>query len=174
MNSLKSLLLIACAFALTVACKNDAGSDAARETVATASNTPAAAAPAAATPAETVPVGPLTSIEYPETEFNFGEIEEGEKVMHEFKFKNTGSEPLVISKAQGSCGCTVPDWPREPIPVGEEAVIKVQYDSRGKGKAKSEGGRAENKRVTITANTDPVNTYLYIKGTVYKPDAPES
>ncbi len=173
MNSFKALLLMVCAVALTVACKNDAGQSAEREAVATASTT-TPAAPATSTPAETVPVGPLTTIEYPETEFNFGEIEEGEKVIHEFAFKNTGKEPLVISKAQGSCGCTVPDWPREPIPVGGEGVIKVQYDSRGKGKVRAEGGRAENKRVTITANTDPVNTYLYIKGTVYKPDAPES
>ena len=81
---------------------------------------------------------------------------------------------MVISKAQGSCGCTVPDWPREPIPVGEEGTIKVQYDSRGKGKLRAEGGRAENKRVTITANTDPVNTYLTITGRVFKPDVTPS
>ena len=169
----KALLLLVCAFSLTIACKNETVKDAANAPIASANTTTPAATPAA-TPAETVPVGPLTSIEYPETEFNFGEIEEGEKVIHEFEFKNTGSEPLVIQKAQGSCGCTVPDWPREPIPVGETAMIKVQYDSRGKGKTRAEGGRAENKRVTITANTDPVNTYLYIKGTVIKPDAPES
>lgn len=169
----KSILLLVCAFALTIACKNETVKDDARASVATANTTTPAATPSAS-PAETVPVGPLTTINYPETEFNFGEIEEGEKVIHEFEFKNTGSEPLVISKAQGSCGCTVPDWPREPIPVGETATIKVQYDSRGKGKTRAEGGRAENKRVTITANTDPVNTYLYIKGTVYKPDAPAS
>lgn len=173
MNSLKSFLLLVSVLALTVACKNDAGKDEARESVATASTT-TPNAPVTDSPAETVPVGPLTSISYPESEFNFGEIEEGEKVTHVFTFKNTGSEPLVISKAQGSCGCTVPDWPREPIPVGGEGKISVQYDSRGKGLPRAEGGRAENKRVTITANTDPVNTYLYIKGTVYKPDAPES
>jgi hypothetical protein len=172
MNSLKSLLLLVSVIALTVACKNDAGNDAARESVATASTT-TPNAPVTDSPAEAVPVGPLTSITYPETEFDFGEIEEGEKVTHVFKFKNTGSEPLVISKAQGSCGCTVPDWPREPIAVGAEGQISVQYDSRGKGQTRAEGGRAENKRVTITANTDPVNTYLYIKGTVYKPDAPQ-
>ena len=169
MKSIKFLLFIAAALSLTVACK-DSKSDAAREVpaastpVSTSQNPPAA-------PAETVPVGPLTSISYPVSEFDFGEIQEGEKIVHEFTFKNTGNEPLVISKAQGSCGCTVPDWPREPIPVGGEGTIKVQYDSRGKGKTAAEGGRAENKRVTITANTDPANTYLYIKGKVFKPDA---
>ncbi len=171
MKSLKSLLIVACVFAVTMACKNDSSSNDARESLA-ATNTTTQPQATTNTPAETVPVGPLTTISYPETEFDFGEIEEGEKVSHVFKFKNTGSEPLVISKAQGSCGCTVPDWPREPIPPGAEGEIKVQYDSRGKGKTRAEGGRAENKRVTITANTDPVNTYLYIKGTVFKPDTP--
>ncbi len=173
MTSIKSLLFVALVAVLTISCKSDT-KDAARESLAQTSTT--AAAPTttpAATPAA-VPVGPLTSMAFPETEFDFGEIEEGEKVVHEFKFKNTGKEPLVISKAQGSCGCTVPDWPREPIAVGEEGVIKVQYDSRGKGKARAEGGRAENKRVTITSNTDPAQSFLYIKGKVYKTDAPAS
>ena len=175
MKSLKLILFVAGALVFTTACKNNSG-DSARESLASTQTTnpaPAAQTPAA-TPAETVPVGPLTSIAFPVTEFDFGEIQEGEKITHEFKFQNTGKEPLVISKAQGSCGCTVPDWPREPIPVGGEGTIKVQYDSRGKGKTAAEGGRAENKRVTITANTDPANTYLYIKGKVFKPDAPAS
>ncbi len=175
MKSLKLFLFVAAAVALTVACKNNSD-NAARESLAsTQTTTPAPTTQTpAATPAETVPVGPLTAISFPVTEFDFGEIQEGDKITHEFAFKNTGKEPLVISKAQGSCGCTVPDWPREPIPVGGEGIIKVQYDSRGKGKTVAEGGRAENKRVTITANTDPANTYLYIKGKVFKPDAPAS
>ena len=170
---MKSFLFLGLALISMIACKNNSD-DAARESLATPATTATqptqtpAAAPAA------VPVGPLTSISYNETEFDFGEIEEGEKVTHEFSFKNTGSEPLVISKAQGSCGCTVPDWPKEPIAVGESAVIKVQYDSRGKGKTRAEGGKAENKRVTITANTDPAQSFLTIKGKVYKPDAPAS
>ena len=173
MKILKSFLFVAAAMMLTVACKDTKSNDDARAVPASTTPTNTTQAPPAA-PAEVVPVGPLTTIVYPETEFDFGEIEEGEKIVHEFAFKNTGSEPLVISKAVGSCGCTVPDWPREPIAAGQEAVIKVQYDSRGKGKTRAEGGRAENKRVTITANTDPANTYLYIKGKVYKPDAPAS
>ena len=169
MKSLKSLLVLACAVVLTVACKNTDSAADTRQVPASTTTPTTQQAPAA--PAATVPTGPLTTIAYPETEHNFGEIEEGEKITHEFAFKNTGKEPLVISKAQGSCGCTVPDWPREPIPPGESSVIKVQYDSRGKGAPRADGGRAENKRVTITANTDPANTYLYIKGKVYKPDA---
>jgi len=156
---------------LAVACKNDSATSAAQE--APAAVTPSTQAPTAAPPAA-VPTGPTTSMAFGESEFDFGEIEEGEKITHEFSFTNTGDEPLVISKAVGSCGCTVPDWPREPIASGETGVIKVQYDSRGKGKIRAEGGKAENKRVTITANTTPANTYLTIKGKVYKPDAPAS
>ena len=174
MKFLKSLLVLAAVISLSVSCKDTSATDAAREVPASATPTSTTQAPPAE-PAETVPVGPLTSISYAETEFDFGEIEEGEKIVHEFTFTNTGDEPLVISKAVGSCGCTVPDWPREPIPAGQSGTIKVQYDSRGKGKTKAEGGRAENKRVTITANTDPANTYLYVKGKVWKADdAPAS
>jgi hypothetical protein len=161
---LVSLVVLAAALSMT-ACKNEGTST---------QEAPASVAPTSTTvpqptgdAASEVPVGPLTAITYVETEHDFGEIQEGDKVTHVFKFKNTGDEPLVISKAQGSCGCTVPDWPREPIPVGGSGEIKVQYDSRGKGQPE---GRAENKRVTITANTDPVNTYLYIKGKVFKPE----
>jgi len=66
---------------------------------------------------------------------------------------------------------TVPDWPREPIAPGASSVIKVQYDSKGKGQPE---GRAESKRVTLTANTDPANSYLTIKGKVFKPAGAES
>ena len=172
MKLLKLFLVVAVAGMLTVACKNDSTGTAAQE--APAQVTPQSTQSNAAAPPATVPVGPLTTFSFAESEFDFGEIEDGEKITHEFTFKNTGNEPLVISKAVGSCGCTVPDWPREPIAAGESGVIKVQYDSRGKGKTKAEGGKAENKRVTITANTDPANTYLTIKGKVYKPDAPAS
>jgi len=170
MKFLKLLSLVAVTAALSMtSCKEKAAADTA---AAPASVTPTSttATPAPAADAATVPVGPLTSIVFEETEHNFGEITEGDKVTHLFEFKNTGDEPLVISKAQGSCGCTVPDWPREPIPVGGVGEIKVQYDSRGKGQPE---GRSENKRVTITANTDPVNSYLYIKGKVFKPETAE-
>lgn len=170
MNSFKSLLFLAFALSLTIACKKS-GEDANASLAATSTE---AVDPASTTPAEdVVPVGPLTTISFPESEFDFGEIQDGEKITHTFKFTNTGSEPLVISKAVGSCGCTVPDWPKEPIAPGKTGEIKVQYDSRGKGATKAEGGRIENKRVTITANTDPVNTYVHIKGKVFKDaDAP--
>ncbi|MEE9374471.1 MAG: DUF1573 domain-containing protein [Saprospiraceae bacterium] len=165
MKFFKFLSLVAVIAALSMtSCKEGGDSTAAAPASVTPTSTTTPTP--SADPASTVPVGPLTSLVFTNTEHDFGEITEGDKVTYMFKFKNTGDEPLVISKAQGSCGCTVPDWPREPIPVGGEGEIKVQYDSRGKGQPE---GRAENKRVTITANTDPVNSYLYIKGKVFKP-----
>ena len=173
MKNFRILALFAFVAALSfTACKNEgsAAKDAARESLATTSttsNTAPATAPNATTPAPPpAPVGPLTSIEFEEDTYDFGEVMEGEKVIYEYKFKNTGKEPLVISNAKGSCGCTVPEWPREPIPVGGSGSIRVQFDSKGKGKV---GGGTQAKKVTITANTDPANTFLNIKGTVNKP-----
>ena len=109
--------------------------------------------------------GPVTTMSFKATEFNFGNIIEGEKIQNVFEFTNTGDEPLIIINAKGSCGCTVPRFPREPIMPGETANLLVQFDSKNKGKV---GGALQAKRVTISANTDPVNTYLTIKGTVDK------
>ncbi|HFC01088.1 MAG TPA: DUF1573 domain-containing protein [Phaeodactylibacter sp.] len=112
-------------------------------------------------PAEDVPTGPTTSIEFEETSFDFGTIESGDKVSHTYKFKNTGTEPLIIKKAKGSCGCTIPKWPKEPIAPGATADMLVEFNSRGKS-------GTQNKRVTITANTNPPQTFISIKGEVTK------
>ena len=122
-------------------------------------NTPAAPKETAA-----VSTGPTTSIQFSESEFDFGTIEQGEVVTHEYKFKNTGNEPLLINSARGSCGCTVPDWPKEPIPPGEEGVLAVKFDSKGKS------GK-QNKKVTITANTNPQQTFIYILGNINVPQS---
>jgi len=118
-----------------------------------------------------IPSGPLTKIEFQESVFEFGELKEGEKIKNVFVFTNTGTEPLVISQAKGSCGCTVPMFPKEPIMPGESADLLVEFDSKGKGKV---DGSLQSKRVTITANTDPANTYLTIKGKVFKDEDTES
>lgn len=174
MKNIKLFAFVAFAGMISLAsCKNEtsAKQDEARESLATTQTTAAATAneitPAAAEPA--APVGPLTSVAFDEDTYDFGEVMEGEKVVHVYKFKNTGNEPLVISNAKGSCGCTVPEWPREPIPVGGSGEIRVQFDSKGKGKV---GGATQSKRVTITANTDPQSTYLTIKGKVNKEETP--
>jgi len=108
-----------------------------------------------------VPQGPITKITFDETTYDFGTVPSGEKVKHVFKFTNTGNEPLVIENAKGSCGCTVADWPREPIPPGKGGEITVVFDSKGKS------GKVT-KRVTITANTNPKSTFLTITGIVEK------
>ncbi len=168
MKSFRILGLFAFALMAMVSCNKDGGTatpDTSSTPVAQQAVSPN---PTTATPAEAapeVPVGPLTTLTFDETTFDFGEVMEGEKVIHNYKFKNTGKEPLIISNAKGSCGCTVPDWPREPIAPGASAEIKVQFDSKGKGKVE---GAPQSKRVTITANTDPANTFLTIKGKVLK------
>lgn len=107
--------------------------------------------------AEAAPSGPATTISFEEPVYDFGTRKTGEFVDHVYKFKNTGSEPLVITNAKGSCGCTVPEWPKEPIPAGGEGEIKVKFDGKGKSGPQS-------KNVSITANTNPSTTVLTIKG----------
>ncbi len=102
---------------------------------------------------------PTTTISFEETEYDYGEIEAGEKVLNVYTFTNTGDEPLILSEAKGSCGCTVPAWPNAPIAPGESGEIVVVFDSKGKKNKQS-------KRVTITANTTPAQSFLTIKGTV--------
>lgn len=170
MKNLKVLSFLFVIAGLSLAsCNSDGAKTAAADDVravpAAATTSNAAAAPTA-TPAEpAVPAGPLTTLEFKEPIFDFGEVMEGDKVSHAYEFTNTGSEPLIISNAKGSCGCTVPNWPRTPIAPGETGVIDVAFDSKNKGKV---GGNPQSKRVTITANTDPQNTYLTIKGKVDK------
>ena len=98
-------------------------------------------------------------MEFEEVEWNFGEITQGESVEYAFKFTNTGSDPLIITSAKGSCGCTVPEWPRKPVAPGENGVIDVKFNSKGK-KGK------QNKRVTLITNMVPSQKILTVKGQV--------
>ena len=118
-------------------------------------------------PAQAAPTGPTTTVAFGETEYDFGTVDQGAVVEHVFTFTNSGSEPLVISNAKGSCGCTVPEWPKEPIAPGATGEITVKFDSKGKK-------NAQNKKVTITANTNPAQSFLYIKGNVNAPEAATS
>jgi hypothetical protein len=100
-------------------------------------------------------------------EFNFGTIKQNDIVNHEFVFTNTGKEPLVITESHGSCGCTVPQWPKEPIKKGEKAVIKVTFNSAGKM-------GMQDKTVTITSNAKTNPKVLHLKGTVLTKEEAES
>ncbi len=178
MNPFKNLFaaFVLVASLTMIACQGDAD-DArakARESLATSADgtvAPTVAAdptaqPTALSAENQTPTGPTTTMTFEHNDFDFGSVKEGEKVKHTYKFKNTGSEPLIISSAKGSCGCTVPKWPSEPIAPGASGVIDVEFDSKGKpGK--------QTKRVTVNANTVPAQTFLNISGNVEKdPNAP--
>lgn len=107
-------------------------------------------------PIDTVNIAKIT---FEEQNYEFGEITEGEIIEHTFKFTNTGKAPLVIQGARSTCGCTVPQWPEDPIPVGEEGEIFVRFDTKNK--------RARQvKPVIITANSYPATTKVYLRGFV--------
>ena len=72
---------------------------------------------------------PLTSIAFSETEHNFGDIKKGEKVEHIYEVTNTGTNPLIISNVKPGCGCTVPDYTKEPILPGKKGKITLHFDS---------------------------------------------
>ena len=115
------------------------------------------------------PAGPTTSITFAENAHDFGTITDGEVVTHIFKFTNTGDEPLVISRCKGSCGCTVPQCPKDPIAPGAEGEIEVRFNSKGKGAA---GGRKNTKTVQVFANTVTGETKITISANVLPaPDA---
>lgn len=116
-----------------------------------------------ATAAEEVDASELPIFEFEEKVIEFGEISQGEKVKRNYKFKNVGKTDLIISDAKGSCGCTVPRWPKQPIRPGQEGEIEVVFDSNGKQ------GR-QSKTVTLIANTKPNTTVLALKGDVLVPD----
>ena len=170
----KVSLYSAFVFALVLSlasCKNDKASDSAVPAPATMSTTPTNPSAPAATATPAVPAGPATVMTFAEPTFDFGNIMDGDKVEHVFSFQNTGKEPLIISNAKGSCGCTVPQWPKDPIKPGDSGEIKVVYNSKNKGKI---GGKNETKTVTITANTNPPETRLIIKGIVDKEEAADA
>ena len=109
------------------------------------------------TPRDTVNVPKLV---FTEDKFDFGKIKAGDKVTHAFAFKNIGKAPLLITNARSTCGCTIPEFPKDPIPVGASGEISVTFNSTGK-----EG--AQDKPIIITANTVPTEkTYVHIKGDV--------
>ena len=97
--------------------------------------------------------------EFEETEWDFGEVKEGETVTHVFTFKNVGETPLVIQSARASCGCTVPEWTKDPIPVNETGKVEVSFNTTGRP-------NVQNKTVTIVANTKPEMTTLRIRAMV--------
>ncbi|MBX2904088.1 MAG: DUF1573 domain-containing protein [Chitinophagales bacterium] len=112
-------------------------------------------------PINSIPDLPPTAVQFSKTTHDFGIIKDDKKQYTTFEFTNSGKEPLMILGAEGSCGCTVPTWPKEPIAPGESGKIEVAFDPNGKSGEQS-------KIVTITANTEPKTTILTVKATIVK------
>jgi len=106
--------------------------------------------------------GPV--MKFDKEEYSFGTIKQGDKVEYAFEFVNTGKEPLIITEAHGSCGCTVPEWPKQPLKKGEKGTIKVTFNSAGKV-------GMQDKTITITSNASDSPKILHIKGNVEQPAA---
>jgi hypothetical protein len=164
----KSILLFsALLFTAGVYAQDKAATQPASKTQTTTAQ-PAKAAPAmTATPAQTTTTPAVDNPNAPEfkfdvEEYNFGTIKQGDKVTYDFKFTNTGKDALVISEAHGSCGCTVPQWPKEPVAKGAKENIHVEFNSAGK-----QG--MQDKTVTITSNAKGGQKVLHLKGNVEAP-----
>ena len=115
--------------------------------------------PHTASGTDTVAFQDMPTMDFKDTLHNFGNIKEGEKPVYTFEFKNNGKTPLIISNAKGSCGCTVPSYPRDPIAPGESGAMEVSFNTDGKP------GHQE-KSVTITTNSQKGVHMLYIKADV--------
>ncbi len=113
-------------------------------------------------PTNTPPVtnAKATSISFAKFEHNYGTVAQESTNKTSFVFTNTGKEPLIITNAAGSCGCTVPNYPKEPIMPGKTGKIDVEFKP-----SKGQTGNQE-KTVTVTANTEPAQTILKIKADV--------
>lgn len=107
------------------------------------------------------------AITFEETAHEFGDIFQGDVVEHTFTFENTGTEPLIITNVQTTCGCTAPSWPRDPIAPGQANEIKVRFNSAGKM------GR-QNKVITIISNSTGSNSQVKIVTNVLAKEVEET
>jgi len=98
--------------------------------------------------------------------YDYGKVPLNGDGQCEFKFKNTGKEPLILSNVRASCGCTVPSWPREPIAPGESAIIQVRYTTLSRP-------HTINKSITVMSNASNPNVILRLKGEVISEESPE-
>jgi hypothetical protein len=113
----------------------------------------------AQTPANTTTAKPEEVLQLKETSYNFGKIQQGRPVTHNFEIVNIGKEPLMLENVQASCGCTTPEWSRDAIQPGASTTIKVGYNAAAEGDF--------NKTITIHYNSLQVKT-LTISGSVFK------
>lgn len=146
-NNMKKFFLSIAVIALFAACQNGQNS----ETVNSSTSEMEAGS--------TVNSAEAAVMTFEEDTYDFGTVTSGQKVTYDFKFKNTGKSPLIIASAEASCGCTVPDYPREPVAPGAEGTIKVVFDSANRL-------GMQNKVVTVTSNAVPATVELHLMGDV--------
>lgn len=111
-----------------------------------------------AKPAEPAEVPSKAKMEFESTTVDYGKIEYNAEPLRLIKFTNTGTEPLVIKNAKGSCGCTVPTWPKEPIAPGQSSTIEVRYDTKRTGRI--------SKSITITTNEVENTHHIQVIGEI--------
>lgn len=97
--------------------------------------------------------------------YDFGSVEDGMKVSHDYVFTNEGTEPIIITNVKASCGCTTPSWPKEPIAPGASAKITATFNSKGRV-------GTVNKAITITSNASTPSMQLFLLGKVTAAPAP--
>ena len=154
---MKNRLKFACLLTLglfvltTTSCSNNSNADSNDADYKVADNNKTASNPNAQ--------NPDPQFEFKDVIWDFGKINEGERVRHTFKFTNVGNENLIITKCSADCGCTVPKWDKKPVAPGESGEIVVVFNSDGKHDSQI-------KNITITANTNPPTTILTIKSFV--------
>jgi len=100
-----------------------------------------------------------TSLKFVDVQHDFGQVKEGEKVVHVYEVLNTGKADLVLLSVRPSCGCTTPKYDKKPIRPGKKGHIEVSFNSKGRpGK--------QHKSISVVTNTEPPNTVLYLSGEV--------
>jgi len=112
-----------------------------------------------ATPLKPAEAKPAEVIQLKEITYDFGKIQQGRPVNHNFELVNIGKEPLMLENVQASCGCTTPEWSKDAIQPGATSVIKVGYNAAAEGMF--------NKVITVTYNNHQIKT-MTITGTVFK------
>jgi hypothetical protein len=159
------LLMVLVSFQLSAQNKSDkapnGGSMKKEATITTAPTAVAAPAAAPAPSAEPAVERTNAKMTFESLTVDYGTIENGAEPLRLIKFTNTGTDPLVIKNARGSCGCTVPTWPRDPIAPGQSATMEVRYDTKRTGQI--------NKSITITTNEGPENHVIQVVGNVLAP-----
>lgn len=114
-------------------------------------------------PKDTIPSSPPTTVAMIDSTYDFKKVTDGEKVEYNFRFRNTGKNPLVITSATASCGCTVPEKPDAPVLTGETGFLKVVFDSKGRV-------GAVHKDIYVRSNAVPEFPVLKLVGEVVNKD----